>query len=90
MNYPNKILMVSPEFYQIAYVINDHMKMDEKVDKETAQKQWSELRQTYMSLGLEVIVIAGKGAETTQEISGKVIPFDDRVIAVEALQGVKG
>ena len=38
----------------------------------------------------EVIVIAGKGAETTQEICGKVKPFDDRVIAEAVLQGVKG
>ena len=38
----------------------------------------------------EVIVIAGKGAETTQEICGKVKPFDDRVIAEQALLGVKG
>ena len=37
-----------------------------------------------------VIVIAGKGAETTQEICGKVKPFDDRVIAEAVLQGVKG
>ena len=35
----------------------------------------------------EVVVIAGKGAETTQEIGGKLEPFDDRVIAREALQG---
>tara|TARA_B100000131_G_scaffold234542_2_gene226460 strand:+ start:2755 stop:2862 length:108 start_codon:yes stop_codon:yes gene_type:complete len=35
-------------------------------------------------------VIAGKGAETTQEICGKVKPFDDRVIAEAVLQGVKG
>ena len=37
-----------------------------------------------------VIVIAGKGAETTQEICGKVKPFDDRVIAEAVLQGVNG
>ncbi len=37
----------------------------------------------------EVIVIAGKGAETVQEIRGKVRPFDDRVIALAALQGGK-
>ncbi len=35
----------------------------------------------------EVVIIAGKGDETTQEIRGKVKAFDDRVIAVEALQG---
>ncbi|MEC8974516.1 MAG: cyanophycin synthetase, partial [Actinomycetota bacterium] len=35
----------------------------------------------------EVIVIAGKGAETTQQIGDKLVPFDDRVIAREALRG---
>ena len=35
----------------------------------------------------EVVVIAGKGDETTQEISGKLEPFDDRVIALNVLQG---
>ena len=38
----------------------------------------------------EVVVIAGKGAETTQEIRGNVRPFDDRVIARKNLKGVKG
>ena len=37
----------------------------------------------------EVVVIAGKGDETTQEIAGKLEPFDDRVIALEALKGGK-
>ncbi len=38
----------------------------------------------------EVVVIAGKGAETTQEIRGNVRPFDDRLIARKNLKGVKG
>ena len=35
----------------------------------------------------EVVVIAGKGDETTQEILGKLEPFNDRVIALNVLQG---
>ena len=33
----------------------------------------------------DVVVIAGKGADTEMEIAGRSIPFDDRQIAREAL-----
>jgi UDP-N-acetylmuramoyl-L-alanyl-D-glutamate--2,6-diaminopimelate ligase len=39
----------------------------------------------------DVVVIAGKGAEQGQEVApGVVLPFDDRVVAREALRGVRG
>jgi len=33
----------------------------------------------------DVVVIAGKGHETGQEIGGTVLPFDDRTVALELL-----
>jgi UDP-N-acetylmuramoyl-L-alanyl-D-glutamate--2,6-diaminopimelate ligase len=36
----------------------------------------------------DVVVIAGKGHETGQEIAGAVTPFDDRVVAREELEAV--
>ncbi|MDQ4065926.1 MAG: hypothetical protein M3161_07760, partial [Actinomycetota bacterium] len=34
----------------------------------------------------DVVVIAGKGHETGQTFAGHTIPFDDRVVAGEALE----
>jgi UDP-N-acetylmuramoyl-L-alanyl-D-glutamate--2,6-diaminopimelate ligase len=34
----------------------------------------------------DVILVAGKGHETTQEVAGRVVPFDDRVVARAALE----
>ena len=38
----------------------------------------------------DVVVIAGKGHETGQEIAGVVTPFDDRVVAREELEALAG
>ena len=37
----------------------------------------------------DVVVIAGKGHERSQEIAGRVIPFDDREVASEALRALR-
>jgi UDP-N-acetylmuramoyl-L-alanyl-D-glutamate--2,6-diaminopimelate ligase len=35
----------------------------------------------------DLVCVAGKGHETTQEIRGMRLPFDDREVVREALQG---
>jgi UDP-N-acetylmuramoyl-L-alanyl-D-glutamate--2,6-diaminopimelate ligase len=36
----------------------------------------------------DVVVIAGKGADTEMELAGRRVPFDDKVVAREALRRV--
>jgi len=36
------------------------------------------------------VVIAGKGHETTQTFADRVIDFDDRTVAADALGGLSG
>jgi UDP-N-acetylmuramoyl-L-alanyl-D-glutamate--2,6-diaminopimelate ligase len=38
----------------------------------------------------DVVVIAGKGHETGQEIAGRIIPFDDAAVARQALARILG
>ena len=44
MNYPKNILMVSPKYFDVIYQINDHMNLQNKVDKALAVFQWGELK----------------------------------------------
>jgi len=61
--HPNKILMVTPQGFDIKYAINVHMKNTEgnlhQVDSEKALCQWKELKNTYESLGFEVLLKEG-------------------------------
>ncbi len=64
MNWPTRTLMVDPEFFDIEYAINPHMKDDRgnlnQIDKPRAFHQWSELKSTFEKLGLEVLTLKGE------------------------------
>jgi N-dimethylarginine dimethylaminohydrolase len=58
------ILMVRPDYYEVAYAINAHMRDSDgnihKVNKELALAQWSALKQTFEKVGAKVFVLEGQ------------------------------
>lgn len=63
-NWPQTVLMVSPDHFDIEYSINPHMVDDDgklnQVDRAEAQKQWQHLKDTFTRLGLDVEVLPGQ------------------------------
>jgi len=57
---PGRVLMVSPEHFDVQYVINPHMAGQVgQVDRRLAAAQWEALSQAYQTLGLPVSVLPG-------------------------------
>ena len=60
---PNKVLMVTPEYFDVAYIINPHMAdtsgNPQNVNKELALKQWASLKQAYEQCKLEIYTLMG-------------------------------
>ena len=63
MLWPKKVLMVSPEHFDIEYAINPHMINNKgelkSVDTKKAFQQWEKLKDTFASLNLVIEVIPG-------------------------------
>lgn len=58
---PGRVLMTTPDHFQVRYVINPHMKGNiGDVDPRVAMQQWEVLRDTYDRLGFEVHVMEGR------------------------------
>jgi N-dimethylarginine dimethylaminohydrolase len=56
-----RVLLTTPDFFEVAYVINPHMKgMVGSVDRKAARAQWDALRAAYERLGFAVDVIQGQ------------------------------
>ena len=60
MVFPKKILMSSPEHFDVVYKINPHMNLENKVNKTLANAQWDSLRSIYENIGFDVEVIPGR------------------------------
>jgi len=55
---PQKILMCKPEYFEVNYSGNEFMKGNiDNVDKTKALSQWNGLKEIYVSLGYEVVLI---------------------------------
>jgi N-dimethylarginine dimethylaminohydrolase len=50
----NRMLLCPPEFYEVRYVINAWMSLDDAPDHDLAVKQWEGLHQCLLSIGCEV------------------------------------
>ncbi|MBY0316760.1 MAG: hypothetical protein K2Q26_14660 [Bdellovibrionales bacterium] len=78
--WPQKMLMVKPDFFDIKYSINPHM-VDKsgqlkKIDKTRAVRQWENLKQKFESLDLQVEVIEGQpGLPDMVFCANQMFPF---------------
>jgi N-dimethylarginine dimethylaminohydrolase len=59
-----KLLMVTPQHFNVEYAINPYMKNEkgqlQNIDRELAQTQWRNLKETFEKIGLPVEVIEGQ------------------------------
>ncbi len=77
---PRRVLMCSPESFDVAYAINPHMRDEngdlQRVDAHAARAQWEALRRAYGSLGLAVDVIPGvPGLPDMVFAANQTLPF---------------
>ena len=74
---PGRVLMVRPDYFEVAYVINPHMEGHVgAVDRQRAQEQWEALRGTYERLGFPVIALPGvEGLPDMVFAANQSLPF---------------
>ncbi|WP_397547282.1 dimethylarginine dimethylaminohydrolase family protein [Rhodothermus marinus] len=77
MPLPRRVLMVSPDHFDVEYVINPHMEGHVgQVDRALARRQWEALRDTYRTLGFEVHVLDGvPGLPDMVFCANQTLPF---------------
>ncbi|HET6569640.1 MAG TPA: arginine deiminase family protein [Rhodothermales bacterium] len=57
---PTRVLMTTPEFFEVQYVINPHMEGNVgAVDPAAAVEEWDAIRRTYESIGVPVSLVPG-------------------------------
>jgi UDP-N-acetylmuramoyl-L-alanyl-D-glutamate--2,6-diaminopimelate ligase len=75
---------IASELSDVAIVTSDNADVEVEPDRRAAITRAVELAREG-----DVVVIAGKGHEQGQEIGGRILPFDDREVAREALEAVR-
>jgi N-dimethylarginine dimethylaminohydrolase len=57
---PGRVLLTTPDHFEVAYVINPHMKGNlGSVDGRKARRQWEALREAYEALSIETAILQG-------------------------------
>ena len=75
MNFPKSILMISPDYFDVIYQINNHMSGKDPVNKNLATLQWNSIKDTYEQLGFYVQVIDGAAEFPDMVFSAKISFF---------------
>lgn len=79
MPLPGKVLMVTPDFFDILYEINPHMAGNiGTVDSSEARKQWEEIATGFSAAGIEVTTLKGvEGLPDMVFCANQSLPFFD-------------
>lgn len=79
MPLPKEVLMVTPRYYSVEYVINPHMtKNVGSVNKMEAQNEWDILQRTFEQLGIKVHEIKGvEGLPDMVFCANQSLPYVD-------------
>ena len=74
---PSKVLMTTPDHFQVRYVINPHMRGNiGDVNTDAAREQWDSLRAVYEAIGIEVSVIEGtRGLPDMVFCANQTLPY---------------
>src|SRR5436190_6070329 len=74
-----KVMMVDPEHFQVLHVINPHMEgMIGAVDPAKARAEWTAIKDTYESLGFEVMVVHGDSEHPDLVfVANQLLPYVD-------------
>lgn len=77
MPLPDGVLMVTPDYFSVDYVINPHMTEHVgKVDKTAAREEWTTIRDTFAELNLEVHEVEGqKGLPDMVFCANQSLPY---------------
>lgn len=76
-----KVLLCPPAFYDIEYEINPWMNVKNKVDRKKVMEEYAELKNTYRSLGVEVLEIDPvKGLPDMVYVANTGFPLENKFI----------
>lgn len=90
MPLPKEVLMASPTYFSVEYVINPHMADNVgMVDQMEARSEWQVLKNTFEQLGVKVHVIDGEeGLPDMVFCANQSLPFEDKKGGHHAIMGI--